>query len=172
VRGDDAGRSGDVARIGVLRAYATRHGQGPFPSESELLTQLLRDSHNVDTGWQGRFRAGWFDVPLTRYALSVCPGISQLAVTCLDRLAEVPEWSFCQEYSASADYEPATTLQAKPSGDLVYQEKLTQDLLHCDPVLQKVPSDVESYVKKIEAATNLPVAITSHGRTAESKRWA
>jgi adenylosuccinate synthase len=164
----EAERGGPVNRIGVVRAYATRHGQGPFPTENAMLTKLLRETTNADDGAQGRFRCGWFDVPLTKYALSCSPGIDSLAITCLDRLKDVPEWSICDGYTYISNV-PGTVLRAGPAGDLAYQEQLTRFLNTCTPVLRKVSSI--NYVREIEACTHLPVSVMSFGPTAEEKHW-
>lgn len=164
-----AGRAGQVTRLGVVRAYATRHGQGPFPSYSDRLTKSLREVTNADDGWQGRFRAGWFDVPLTRYALAASPGIDALAVTCLDRLQ--PDWSFCVEHRVDFGRHGLGPMVAKP-GDLEHQESLTRDLGRCTPALERAPSDAPGYVKALVGHLGLPVAVTSFGPTAEDKRWA
>ncbi|MCE9580718.1 MAG: adenylosuccinate synthetase [Deltaproteobacteria bacterium] len=74
---------------GVLRAVHTRHGEGPLPSEDAALTAALPEAHNPDDGWAGRFRVGWFDAVLARYALGVAGPIDRLAITCLDRVSSV-----------------------------------------------------------------------------------
>ena len=168
---EQSGRAGEVRRVGVVRAYATRHGQGPFPSYSEPLTAKLREVANVDDGWQGRFRSGWFDVPLARYALAASPGVDALAVTCLDRLAAIPEWSFCVEHRVDFGRHRLGPLVAKP-GDLEYQESLTRDLERCTPKLERAPNDAQEYVQALVGHLGLPVAVTSFGPTAEDKRWA
>ena len=84
---DGAGYQGKITRIGVLRGYATRHGAGPFPSEDETLTRILKDDHNVYDQWQGDFRIGWFDIPLTKYAITANSGVDYIALTNLDRLS-------------------------------------------------------------------------------------
>lgn len=161
----ESGRTGPVRRLGVVRAYATRHGQGPFPTENAALTEQLREAHNTDSGWQGRFRCGWFDVPLTRYALACSPGIDSLAVTCLDRLKDVPEWEICTAYDQKID------LRSKP-GDLQHQEKLTHALAGVTPLLCPVPDDLNKYVHMLSNLLDLPVTMTSVGPTAEDKVWA
>jgi len=75
----------DRYRLGVLRAYHTRHGAGPFPSESPELGAAIPDRHNGTGPWQGVFRVGWFDREMAKYALGVCP-VDGLAITCLDRI--------------------------------------------------------------------------------------
>jgi adenylosuccinate synthase len=77
----------ETERVGVLRAYHTRHGAGPLPTEDEALTRAVPDAHNGEHPWQGRFRLGWFDGVLARYALRVVGGVDTLVVTNLDRLA-------------------------------------------------------------------------------------
>ena len=71
----------------MLRAYHTRHGEGPFPTEDAALAARLREPHNRDDGPAGRFRVGWFDAVLARHALAFAGPIDRLAVTCLDRVA-------------------------------------------------------------------------------------
>lgn len=169
----------NVRSIGVVRAYATRHGQGPFPTENAALTKTLRETTNSDTGAQGGFRVGWFDVPLTRYALEVYPSVQELAVTCLDRLAEVPEWSVCESYKVPAGSQDrfymsegrAVGLRSRPPEDLPYQMQLGADLSLCEPVLCHVPGDVGGYAKAIEERLGLPVNVLSTGPTAEDKIW-
>jgi adenylosuccinate synthase len=73
----------DVSRIGILRSYATRHGAGPFPSESAFVNHA--EPHNALGEWQGAFRQGDFDAVTTRYALRSVGGIDGLALTHLDR---------------------------------------------------------------------------------------
>ena len=80
--------------IGVTRAYATRHGSGPLPSEvfdDHAPLGLLIDSGNPYNTWQGTMRRGHFDWPLFRYACSVCHrtgGLDYLAVNCLDEVGD------------------------------------------------------------------------------------
>lgn len=84
----------DVEVVGVTRAYSTRHGPGPFPTEDP--TWDLPDAANEHNEWQGAWRVGPLDLEGLRYALSACAGeVDALAVTCLDR---VPEAVVCDVY--------------------------------------------------------------------------
>ena len=76
---------------GVLRAYFTRHGAGPFPTEDQELTRALPEPHNTHGPWQGAMRVGWFDAVLARRAIEIAGPIDRLAITCLDRLDALPE---------------------------------------------------------------------------------
>lgn len=78
----------DYETIGVMRAYQTRHGAGPLRTYDEMLTKAIPDEHNKHNEWQGDFRVGWLDLPLTKYALDCTNGVHKLAITCIDRMPE------------------------------------------------------------------------------------
>jgi len=85
-----------VSIVGVTRAYPTRHGAGPFPTEDAQLSQVLADPRNQANPWQGAIRTGWFDPELLRYALLACEAtqapIERLAVTHLDAIPRAGIW--------------------------------------------------------------------------------
>lgn len=81
----------DITKIGVLRAYVTRHGPGPLATFDAALTSAIPDTHNNWNQWQRDFRCGWFDVPLARHAIEIEGGIDRLAITNVDRLAGLPQ---------------------------------------------------------------------------------
>lgn len=72
--------------IGVIRAYVSRHGLGPLPTESAELTELLPDAHNNFNEWQREFRCGWLDLQLLNYSMECNPGLDGIVITNLDRL--------------------------------------------------------------------------------------
>lgn len=79
------GHGESVAKIGVLRAYTTRHGPGPFPTEDASMG--LPDPHNGFGEWQREFRVGHLDAVLAHYAIhQVCDGVDGIMMTHLDRL--------------------------------------------------------------------------------------
>lgn len=74
--------------IGVTRAYGTRHGKGPLVGERGW---KLHEKHNGDSGFQGGFRTAQLDLVALRYAAQMNHGlVKELAVTNIDRLAEIP----------------------------------------------------------------------------------
>jgi adenylosuccinate synthase len=83
----EAGQEG--TRIGVTRTYMTRHGAGPFLSEDETLN--LPEPHNFPDEWQGEVRQGHLDIAALRYALDVCGGADQIALTHVDTAENHPE---------------------------------------------------------------------------------
>lgn len=87
---DAAGCGADRRTIGVVRCYLTRHGAGPFPTESPVMTSQLREPTNGDDGWQGPFRVGTFDATLVNQAVKCDGRIDEVALTCIDRRPEFP----------------------------------------------------------------------------------
>ncbi|MEV6967375.1 adenylosuccinate synthetase [Hamadaea sp. NPDC051192] len=154
---DEAGEQ--ARRLGVVRAYTTRHGPGPMVTEDAHLTAALPDVYNTDGRWQGGFRVGHFDAVAHRYAVEVCGGVDGLAVTHLDVAARTPELRMCPAY------ETGERIALGEFGDLAYQEKLTAQLFTAAPVLDDHPS-----ADAIAAALDAPVLLESWGPTAEDKR--
>ena len=77
--------TGPIKTLGVIRAYQTRHGAGPFPTETTDIASTCRDEHNGVSRWQGQFRVGWPDHVLTRYAIGCCLHVDGLVMTHLDQ---------------------------------------------------------------------------------------
>lgn len=163
----EAGHAGPTARIGITRAYTTRHGAGPMPSEDAELTRRLPDARNQAHPWQQGFRVGWLDLVLLRYARAVVGPLDMLALTCLDRLAELPDAFICPRYSCDGATIESLPLAENPQ-DLVHQERLTATLLRCRPQLEPLGSP-EALIARLGAELGAPVGITSWGPAAEAK---
>lgn len=149
-----------VIRLGILRAYAVRHGPGPLPTETEVLTPLIRE-HNQANEWQGRVRYGWFDAMLGRYALAVNGGVDALALTHMDILPRLPAWTYCAEY---ADF-PRFPLP--PPASLDERAAFTQRLFDIRPCLQTCPPREATVLATIQTLLQRPVGLISRGPRAE-----
>ncbi|POM24229.1 Adenylosuccinate synthetase [Actinomadura rubteroloni] len=154
----------DAVRLGVLRAYATRHGPGPFVTEDPALTAALPDPHNGTGPWQGVFRVGHLDEVALRYAIDACGGMDALAVTHLDVAARRPDLLRCTAYTwpAPSGPEHVTRLPALPA------RELTARLLRARPVYAAL-GDAAEAAAEIAGA---PVALRSHGPTWQDKQVA
>lgn len=108
------GLPGALEVWGVLRAYHTRHGEGPFPSEDAALTASLPEPDNRDDGPAGRFRVGWFDAVLARHAVAFAGPIDRLAITCLDRVAALPAPAIVDAWRDTARVDTAAAMAAVP----------------------------------------------------------
>jgi adenylosuccinate synthase len=183
--------AGEVIKLGIIRAYATRHGAGPFPTEDSALTAALPDQHNGWNDWQRAFRVGYFDLLTTRYALEVAGRPDYLAITNIDRLKTVPAWKTCTAYAYQGeqpdlsdyfehDQSNISKIKVCQPADLIHQEKLTQRLLSCTPeYLNFAPlsgekhtnEEMAAYLSLLEEMLSVPIAISSYGLTAREKQW-
>lgn len=171
----ESGWSDPVTRLGVTRAYMTRHGAGPFVTEDPSLH--YDEPHNVMGDWQGAFRQGHLDLVALRYAVKVCGGIDQVAVTHLDRSEA---WMCCDRYWASAYAGGGPRIADIPVGefqDLDFQARTTAMLTKAAPDYHrgKHPSTVRMMRTTDELLADIaehvgPVGITSWGPTADDKK--
>ncbi len=181
---------GETTRFGVLRAYATRHGAGPFVTEDQSLQTPLHEYHNDTSEWQGAFRYGHLDLLAHRYALAACGNTDELAITGLDRLAALPTLKTCNRYRLLGDHPDAsqyfnlaadtivTGIKLGVQGDLNHQARLTKLLQSCSPIYQTTSAlpdmsprkSLGDLLQTVEASLGLPVAIASYGPTAADKR--
>ncbi len=84
--------------IGVMKAYTTRVGEGPFVTEDKTITDILHAMGREFGATTGRARrCGWFDAVATRYSAMI-NGIDELAITNLDGLDNVPVIRVCTAY--------------------------------------------------------------------------
>lgn len=167
--------AGEVTRMGLVRAYATRHGTGPFVTEDGDMTAMLPDPYNLPGDWQGAMRCGPFDFVATRYALAVNPGVDRLAISHLDCLEGFSRgWSFCRRYAhagapqdALAAYDGGgriVELRPAPRPDLAHQERLTGLLGQCVPVVER--AHPQRAIDLVEQETGRPVCLCAWGPTA------
>ena len=163
--------SGRKERLGILRSYHTRHGAGPFPTGGAEWAALSSDDHNTRTPWQETFRSGPFDMVLARYALDVAGGCDALAITHLDKLHEretIPiAWAHRMEDRV------VKNLARRIPNDLLAQETLGRALGSAEPMYEDAvagsPEAAMRYALMLGEALEVPVAITSSGKTAADK---
>ncbi len=157
--------------IGVTKAFQTRVGSGPFPSEQTGdVAQRLRgsgsnpwDEFGTTTGRPRR--VGWLDGVLLRYAVRV-NGVTELAITKLDILSDIPELQVCSAYrsgqieSVDLPLSPDALEQSQPAyemmpgwlGDLNTARHWTD-----------LPQNARQYVEKIQVLGGAPVKWVSVG---------
>ena len=102
--------------VGVSKAYTTRVGSGPFPTEDKAAAgQLLRDRGNEYGAVTRRSRrCGWMDLPVLRYAKTV-NGLDSLVITKLDILDTLDEIPICVAY----EYDGAARQEMPPQAEMV-----------------------------------------------------
>ena len=153
--------------VGVLKAYTTRVGGGPFPTELfDETGQALRDKGAEYGATTGRpRRCGWFDAVAVRHAVRI-NGITSLALTKMDVLDDLSTIKVCTEYRL--DDTPVTGFPPL-SGDLervvpVFKELegWGQDITGCRS-WDDLPEKARNYVAYIEDAVGVPIDIISVG---------
>jgi len=151
--------------LGITKAYTTRVGEGPFPSEqdNEIGNQLGEKGHEFGTVTGRKRRCGWFDAVLVRHAIEVS-GIDGMALTKLDVLDSFEEINICVAYELDGkviDYFPSSSeeqARIKPVfekfdgwDNSTFGARLWNDL----------PAEAIKYVKRIEELTGIPVSLLS-----------
>ncbi|HVJ92609.1 MAG TPA: adenylosuccinate synthetase [Labilithrix sp.] len=168
-----SGFGGEVVRLGVLRAYMTRHGNGPFVSEDPALCRLSAHDHNGWSEWQHGFRSGAYDEVATRYALDVLRGVDALAMTNLDRLdlvdGDVPIVTAYEGATDATLFESPSRIRVKRPLDLAHQEALTCALLLVRPVYERLALRGLAYAEMVASRLGVPLAMASFGPRAEDK---
>src|SRR3990167_6426970 len=153
--------------IGVVKAYTTRVGGGPFPTELDDHTgaHLQKRGHEVGASTGRTRRCGWFDAVVVRHSVML-NNLDALALTKLDVLDDLPEIKVCVGYLL--DGSESCQIPAR-----------TEDLARCQPVWQtvpgwltstrgithfsKLPYQAQKYIRLIEELCDVPVKIVSTG---------
>ncbi len=153
--------------VGVIKAYTTRVGGGPFPTELHDDTgQFIRDKgHEYGTTTGRPRRCGWFDGFLVRYAATI-GGITDLAVMHLDTLGGLDELNMCVGYEVGGKrlrHFPSqleNLSAAKPVYETVegWQEDISETTSFDD-----LPATAKRYIEKLQTVVGVPVTIVSIG---------
>ena len=151
--------------IGIAKAYTTRVGGGPFPTELDNETgQRLRDAGAEYGSTTGRpRRCGWLDLVALRHAVAV-NGLSELAITKLDVLSALPELEICVAYELDGErltYPPYERVEA---AEPIYEtlEGWSEDLTSCRSRAD-LPPAAQRYLARIEREVGCRVGVVSVG---------
>ncbi|MBI2485647.1 MAG: adenylosuccinate synthetase, partial [Deltaproteobacteria bacterium] len=157
--------------LGVAKAYTTRVGEGPFPSEipGDLGVKLreLGDEYGSTTGRPRR--CGWFDAVALRYSARI-NGISEFAITKLDVLSGFDTIKICIGYK----YEEELLTEFPSNTDVlknckpVYEEmEGWKENISDAKSIAELPPQTRVFLNKIEETTGVPVWIVSLGASRE-----
>ncbi|TFE25388.1 adenylosuccinate synthase [Cohnella luojiensis] len=157
--------------IGVAKAYTTRVGDGPFPTElNNDLGQWIRDKgHEYGTVTGRPRRVGWFDTVVVRHARRVS-GITGLSLNSLDVLTGLETVKICTAYKFRdelMEHYPAN-LKLLEECEAVYEELpgWSEDISGAK-TLSDLPETTRKFVERITELTGIPIAIFSVGRNRE-----
>ncbi|OIP01596.1 MAG: adenylosuccinate synthase [Bacteroidetes bacterium CG2_30_33_31] len=152
--------------FGVFKAYCTRVGSGPFPSELEnAVGQKLRDNGHEYGSTTGRpRRCGWIDIPALNYAIML-DGVSDLIITKADVMDNFDELMACTSYKIDGveiDYMPFEIATKEIIPQLTRVKGWHSDISNIKNYAE-LPKDFINYLNYIESLTNLPISIISTG---------
>ena len=151
--------------LGITKAYTTRVGEGPFPTELSDATgeqiQTIGKEFGATTG--RKRRCGWLDLPLLKYSVKAS-NLTSIALTKLDILCAVDELKVCVAYN----YEGKTIDIAYPGIDLFKAEPVYKTLKPFkDDFINKTAKDLSpelnDYILEIENFLGIPVGILAFG---------
>ena len=153
--------------LGVFKAYSTRVGSGPMPTELHDATgELLREkAHEYGTTTGRARRVGWFDAVAARYSRQI-NGFTGIVFTRLDILDGFPSVKVCVGYQVGGrdiDYFPADTALLERCVP-VYEEFIGWDQPTASATkLSQLPDNALAYIKKVETLVGCPIQIISTG---------
>jgi len=151
----------------IVKAYITRVGEGPLPTEltGELGEKLQKAGGEFGTVTGRGRRCGWFDLPLLKKAIAL-NGYTEISLTKLDVLSGLNPIRICTGYTFKGE-------------NLDYPPELTEDLAECMPVyedlpgwetdltevkaFEELPENARNYVKRLEELMKVPVNYISVG---------
>ena len=157
--------------IGVVKAYTTRVGEGPFPTEfPPALMREIRTKGKEFGATTGRpRRCGWFDAVLVRQAIRI-NGIDEIAVTKLDVLDDCPRVKICTAYrlDGRSMTEPPSTVEAWMRCQPVYEEHpgwLTDTA--SATTQEELPPQARAYLARVAEWLKTKISIVSVGSKRE-----
>src|SRR5216117_4142352 len=154
--------------VGVMKAYTTRVGEGPLPTEDRHLTQMLHSLGREFGSTTGRARrCGWFDAVATGYAAMI-NGIDELAITNLDGLDDVDPIRICVGYRLNGkrlEVLPCDVVQLDNCEPIYDEMRGWKQSTTSAKKLSQLLLPARNYVKRLSQLTGAKISIVSVGPT-------
>jgi len=185
--------SSEVVKIGIAKAFASRHGAGVFPTEDASTSYSIRDNNQEKSFWMGQMRFGWFDAVLMRYAQSI-NNVDELYLSSVDKLRFIQTIKICNKYiyTGNVDEGFKTMFEYENKNDSIIvhnirnnQGNISKYLMQCKPVYiglngfgedmsearckDDLPVNCLNYIALIERLTGIRVSLISVGPTRDEK---
>lgn len=153
--------------LGVVKAYTTRVGEGPFPTElkDELGDRIRQEGHEFGTTTGRPRRCGWLDIVMLRYATRLS-GLDSMAVTKLDVLDKLATVKICTAYRYKGELMEhfPTSLKVLQECEPVYEEMpgWQQDTSKCQSY-EQLPLKAKEYLARMKELCGVEINIVSVG---------
>ncbi len=147
--------------LGITKAYTTRVGEGPFPTElfDEVGAYIQNTGKEIGATTGRKRRCGWLDLPLLKYAVK-SSNITSIALTKLDILSNMDTLKVCVAY----EFEGKTLTMSYPGLDLSKVTPIYKELLPFRDNFQgDLSNELQTYIKTIEEFLEIKVGILAFG---------
>ena len=153
--------------VGVAKAYCTRVGEGPFPTEihDEIAHEIRERGHEYGTVTGRPRRIGWFDAVVARYT-SRLAGINSWALMLFDVLSGLDTVKICTHYELDGktiDTPPSTIAKLERCKPVYVELPGWKEDISGIKKYEDLPDAAKNYIKKITELTNVPVGVISVG---------
>ena len=158
--------------LGVIKAYSTRVGGGPFPTElRNTIGDTIRErGHEYGTTTGRPRRCGWFDAFATRYTVEL-NGVTELAVMHLDTLGTIPEVRICTGYRHRGALLPGfpSSIRVLAEVEPVYETLPGwPGELAATRSYEQLPGEARKYLDRLEQLLGAPITLVSIGPDREA----
>ena len=154
---------GDV--FGMFKAYCTRVGSGPFPSElfDEVGERLAKVGNEFGATTGRPRRCGWIDIPALKYAINI-NGVTQLIMMKADVLSGIDTIKACTHYQLEEKKINYLPFEDNSNLTPIYKELdgWKMDLTHLEN-LSEAPKELHNYITWLESELEIPISIVSVG---------
>lgn len=153
--------------MGVMKAYATRVGSGPFVTEltDAIGERIATTGHEVGTTTGRRRRVGWNDALPLRYAVQL-NGVSSIMLNKLDVLSGIPEILLCVAYEIDGkrvEHWPSSTAEMERATPIYERFPGWSEPIHQVRALADLPENARRYVTALEEIAGAPIVLLSVG---------
>lgn len=152
--------------LGVFKAYCTRVGSGPFPTELfDKDGEKIRETGREFGSTTGRpRRCGWLDLPALNYAIML-NGVTELIVTKIDVLNSFEELKICKSYNFKNNIIDFIPFEAEESALIPNYEEISGWNSNINEIMtyNQFPEKLKNYITYIENNVNIPISIVSNG---------
>lgn len=184
----------NITKIGIAKAFNSRHGLGVFPTETIEVSSKISDENQSESFWNGKIRFGWFDAVLLRYAQKINQ-VDELYISSFDKLDNFENIKICNEYvykgTIDDKFKKIFEYHISSRNEIIItnikenNEEISRYLEKCIPkyittkgwktnlarisAKEQLPKEALEYIKLIEKLTNIPITLISVGPTRNNK---
>ncbi len=158
--------------IGVIKAYSSRVGEGPYVTEqkNEIGDKIRELGHEYGTTTKRPRRCGWLDIVALNYAIMV-NGMTCIAINHLDTIGKLDKIKLCvaYKYQGKETTDFRTNMDFLNNSEAIYEEFDGNfgDISKCK-TYDELPENAKKYIKRIEELTNTPIRFIGTGAAREN----